>query len=96
MLPCVISPLAEFDLLEIGDFIAQDNPRRAESFVDEILAHIEVIANNPLGYALRPELAPNLRSCAHQRYVIFFTVSATDVRIERVLHSSSDIQTSVF
>ena len=25
---------------------------------------------NPLGYALRP-IAPNLRSCAHQRYVYF-------------------------
>jgi toxin ParE1/3/4 len=47
MLPCVISPQAEFDLLEIGDYIAQDNPRRAETFIDEILAHIEVIANNP-------------------------------------------------
>jgi toxin ParE1/3/4 len=96
MLPSVISPQAEFDLLEIGDYIAQDNPRRAESFIDEILVHIEVIANNPLGYALRTELAPNLRSCAHRRYVIFFTVSATDVRIERVMHSSIDIQTSSF
>jgi plasmid stabilization system protein ParE len=44
MLPSVISPQAEFDLLEIGDYIAQDNPRRAESFIDEILEHIEVIA----------------------------------------------------
>jgi toxin ParE1/3/4 len=96
MLPCVISPQAEFDLLEIGDYIAQDNPRRAETFIDEILAHVAVIANNPLGYALRQELAPNLRSCAHQRYVIFFTASDTTVRIERVLHSSKDIKTSNF
>ena len=96
MLPCVISPLAEFDLLEIGDYIAQDNPRRAETFIDEILAHIEVIANNPLSYVLRPELGPNLRSCSHQRYVLFFTVSATAVRVERVLHSSRDIQTLNF
>ena len=96
MLPSVISPQAEFDLLEIGDHIAQDNPRRAESFVDEILAHIEVIADNPLGYALRQELAPNLRSSAHQRYVIFFTVSATAVRVERVLHSSRDIKAESF
>ena len=74
----------------------KDNPRRAESFVDEILAHIEVIADNPLGYALRQDLAPNLRPCAHQRYVIFFTVSATAVRVERVLHSSRDIKTENF
>jgi plasmid stabilization system protein ParE len=26
---CVFSPLAEFDLEEIGDYIARDNPARA-------------------------------------------------------------------
>ena len=33
---CVFSPLAEFDLEEIGDYIARDNPPRAVSFIREI------------------------------------------------------------
>ena len=33
---CVFSPLAEFDLEEIGDYIASDNPPRAVSFIREI------------------------------------------------------------
>jgi len=30
---CILSPLAEFDLEEIGDYIARDNPGRAVSFI---------------------------------------------------------------
>jgi toxin ParE1/3/4 len=30
---CVFSPLAEFDLEEIGDYIARDNSSRAVSFI---------------------------------------------------------------
>lgn len=33
---CVFSPLAEFDLEEIGDYIARDNPSRAVTFIREI------------------------------------------------------------
>jgi toxin ParE1/3/4 len=34
----VISPLAERDLEAIGDYIAEDNPARALSFVAELRA----------------------------------------------------------
>lgn len=34
----LITPLAAYDLEEIGDFIAQDNPVRAGSFVAELCA----------------------------------------------------------
>jgi len=35
-MPCIFSPLAASDLEEIGDYIAQDNPHRALTFVREI------------------------------------------------------------
>ena len=31
-----VTPLAEQDLEEIGDYIAQDNPKRAVSFIMEL------------------------------------------------------------
>jgi toxin ParE1/3/4 len=40
----VILPGARRDLIEIGDYIALDNPRRAVSFVAEIEAEIVRIA----------------------------------------------------
>jgi len=35
----LITPLVAFELEEIGDFIAQDNPICAGTFVDELRAH---------------------------------------------------------
>jgi toxin ParE1/3/4 len=78
----LITPLAAFDLEEICDYIAQDNPVRAGSFVAELRAHCEKICLNPAGYRRRPELSDDLRSCAHGNYVIFF------IRVERSFSSS--------
>ena len=69
---CELSPQAEIDLQEIGDYIARDNPQRAASFVGELLAHSQRIAEHPEAYPARPELSEGLRSCAHQCYVISF------------------------
>jgi plasmid stabilization system protein ParE len=44
----------------------------------------------------RPELSEGLRSCAHQRYVIFFTASPERMRIERIIHGSRDITDESF
>ena len=62
----LIMPLAAYDLEEIGDYIAQDNPIRAGTFVAELRAHCEKICLNPAGYRRRPDLSDDLRSCAHE------------------------------
>ncbi len=86
-----ITPLAEQDLEAIGDYIAQDNPRRALSFVEELHRQCERIARNPQGYRRRPELGQGLRSCAHGHYVIFFEANEGEVLIIRVLHGARDL-----
>ena len=87
----LITPLAVQDLEEIGDYIAQDNPLRAGSFVAELRTHCEKICLNPAGYRQRPELSDDLRSCAHGNYVIFFESTAKQVIIIRILHGARDI-----
>ena len=86
---CELSPLAEADLLEIGDYIAQDNPRRAESFVDELVEQAEKITRMPSGYTVREDLAPGLRMCTHGRYILFFRIIGPVVRVERILLSAA-------
>ena len=54
------STLAEIDLETIGDYIAQDNPRRAVSFLAELRDQCSKIAKSPLAYRARPELADGL------------------------------------
>ena len=45
----LITPLAAVDLEEIGDYIAQDNPVRAGTFVVELRAHCEKDLSQPCG-----------------------------------------------
>jgi hypothetical protein len=39
----------------------------------------------------RPELSPDLRSCAHGNYLIFFESATEQVIIVRILHGARDI-----
>lgn len=89
----VITPLAESDSEEIGDYIAIDNPDRALSFILELRGQCQIIALSPQAYRLRPELGSNIRSCVHGNYVIFFTHFEETVRILRILHGARNIPT---
>ena len=43
-----LSRFVEPDLEDIADYIAQDNPERALSFLAEIRAKLVLVGNNPL------------------------------------------------
>ena len=88
-----ISPLAERDLEAIGDYIAEDNPSRAVSFIAELRIQCATIAKAPQAYRVRPELGEGIRSCAHGNYVIFFTATKARLTIVRILHGAMDIPT---
>ena len=87
----VLSPLAASDMESIGDYIAKDSPKRAQTFVAELRAVCAKIANEPLAFRHRPELGADIRSYAHGNYVIFFQTGARQVRIVRVLHGAMDL-----
>ena len=87
----LITPLAACDLEQIGDYIAQDNPIRAGTFVAELHAHCKKICSNPEGYQRHPELSADLRSCVHGNYAIFFESTTEQVTIVRILHGARDI-----
>jgi len=66
------SSFVEGDLDAIADYIAQDNPTRAVSFLCEIGAQIHTIGQNPLLYQLRPEIGEGARLAVVGCYVILF------------------------
>lgn len=90
-MPLVFSPAAAADLEEIGDFIAQDNPLRAISFLQELQARCARLARNPGIGTARPELGDGVRSMPHGRYLIFYRSRDAVLRVERVLHGARDI-----
>lgn len=87
----VITPQAQCDIEAIGDYIARDNPPRALSFVLELRARCEKLSASPEAFRLRQELGEDIRSCAHGRYVIFFSSAVHEVTIIRVLHGARDL-----
>ena len=87
-----LRPRAVEDLETIGDFIAADNPARAVSFIDEMLAVCRRIAERPRAYQRRDDLAPGLRQAVHGHYLILFTDGGDAVVIERVLHGARRLE----
>ena len=92
MLRLVVLPAAKADLIEIGDFIAADNPPRALTFVAEIEARMRKILDMPSASLRRDELHSGLRSVRHRRYSVYFVEIEDEVRVVRVLHTSRDVE----
>lgn len=81
----------ESDLETIGDYIAQDNPARAVSFIREIRDKIVRIGHQPPLYQLRPEIGEGARLAVVGRYIILFRIVDETVRIERVVFGGRDL-----
>ena len=72
-------------------FIAQDNPARALTFVDELEGKCDVLGGAPGIGTSRPELGEGVRMLPHGRYLIFYREVNKGLRIERIMHSARDI-----
>lgn len=77
--------------MDIGDYIARDNPGRAASFLSEIEATMAEAAIRPMRFPARDELHKGLRAARHGRYLVFFIAQGGEVRIVRVLHGARDL-----
>ena len=86
-----LSGFVEGDLDEIASYIAQDNPRRAVTFIQDIRAKFQDIARSPLIYQLRPDIGDQTRMATVGNYAILFRVVDDAVRIERVTYGGRDL-----
>ena len=87
-----LRPKAVEDLEAIGDYIADDNPARAVSFVEELLDRCGRIAAQPRAYTRRDDLAPGLRQAVHGNCLILFTPEDGTVVIERIVHGARRLE----
>ena len=83
--------LPETDLDEIAAFIADDDPRRAVTFIQDIRAQFRVIQRTPLLYQLRPDIGEEARMATGGPSAILFRVMEAAVRIERVVYGGRDL-----
>lgn len=88
-------PEAELDLFLIWEYISLDNPDAADRILDQLEAEFDLMATQPLLGRKRPELAPQLRSFAYGRYVIFYLLLDDGIDLVRVLDGRQDVE-SIF
>ena len=86
-----VSSFVEGDLDAISECIAQDNPRRALSFIQEIREQILALGHRPLRFGLRTELEEEARMARVGRYGILFRIHNDVVRVERVVYVAPDL-----
>jgi toxin ParE1/3/4 len=86
-----VSSFVESDLDAIADSIAQDDPRRALSFIQEIRAQILELGHRPLYFRLRTKLEEEARIAWVGRYGILFRIHDDVVRVERVIYGTHDL-----
>ena len=84
-------PLAEADILEIWDYIADDSLAAADRWVDRLDEQFRLLAAQPMMGRARDELAPGVRSFPFGRYVVFYLPLDDGIDVVRVLHGARDI-----
>ena len=84
-------PLAETDILEIWDYIADDSLAAADRWVDRLDEQFRLLAAQPMMGRARVELAPGVRSFPFGRYVVFYVPLDDGIDVVRVLHGARDI-----
>jgi len=89
----VITDAARADLIEIGEFIRPHNPKRAESFVDELLDRCEALADMPRAFPLVPRYEHyGIRRYVYRDYLIFYRVLENLVEVIHILHGARDYE----
>ena len=84
---------AQTDLFEAWLYIAEDNPRAADSVLDTIEREASMLLLQPLMGRSRPELADGVRSWpTSTRYILFYLSDSQGITVLRVLHHARDTQ----
>jgi toxin ParE1/3/4 len=85
------TPTAVKDLVEIGSYIAADNPAAADRLLDKIDETLGLLAEFPgLGRA-REELGRNLRCLPIGKYLLFYITIDDGIELIRVIHGARDL-----
>jgi plasmid stabilization system protein ParE len=89
----VFTGKAENGLRTIGDYIAQDSPRRAVSFMKELREAAMALGESPLAFPVAPGFETyGIRRRTYGNYLILYRVSAERVEILHILHGARDVQ----
>lgn len=79
------------DLADLHAWIRVDDPRRAGTFLAELLGVCELLAEQPGIGRRREDLGPGVQVHVHQQRLIVYRSDATRVLVLRVLHGARSL-----
>ena len=86
-----ITRTAQTDLDQIWDYIAIDDIKTADRFIDELIERIQTLAVTPGVGRTRPEFTENLLCLPFGNYLIFYRSNKELVEIIRILSTFRDL-----
>ncbi|MCJ2014932.1 type II toxin-antitoxin system RelE/ParE family toxin [Methylobacterium sp. J-076] len=95
----VLTEAAIDDLIAIGTFIGQDDPKRAATFVAALEARCTALADTPRGFPLLPgREALGIRRRPYGHHLIFYRIdeAASHIEVLRVLSGARNIDAILF
>jgi toxin ParE1/3/4 len=93
----VITAAAESDFESIADWIAEDDPARALTFIAELRRRCETLVDAPKGYTLVPRYeALGIRRRPYRDDLIFYSVTGETIEVLHVLHGARDYEVILF
>ena len=84
-------PIAQQDLIEIFDYIKEDNPSAVKSFIDKIDKSISKLESFPqVGVVPKDDRLEMLgyRMLVIDNYLVFYIIKENIVKIRRIIHGS--------
>jgi toxin ParE1/3/4 len=85
----LLSPESLADLEETARWIAADNPKRAETFIDELRRICAGLARRPERFPIAASVdGQAVRKRVHRGYLIFYRVRAGQVEVVRIVHGA--------
>ena len=91
MLKLVISDDAEQDLIDIWNYIAEDNPVNATRFLKKLAKKYYWLTENKAAGVNRDALSPGLCGFPYKKYMLYYRVKNNTLELVRVLHGSRDL-----
>lgn len=93
----VLTEAAKADLIEIGDFICIHSPKRAASFISELLDRCNTLRDMPRAFPLVPRYEQHgVRRLVYRDYLIFYRFSEERVEIIHILNGARDYESLLF
>ena len=82
---------AERDLVSIGSWLAERNPRAAHELLDALRRRMMFLKDNPMAGRLRDDIAEGLRGHNVAPYLILYQVDKDELMIVRVVDGRRDL-----